>query len=1091
MKNKTPLIAFLVVVFSFYLPNLSYSADGDDASVLNSTNRDNLPQILQALEEGIVDKNSKLQEDMKKLIDANRELSQRYDDVVDKNISINQELAKEISAKKELQQKLNAQTVSNQRLSAKEQELEQQINELLSSDVDIWQVIANKARVLKEFKDNVIRNTREKITVLEQSLNKARLKIQNKRQELDLAKNKFLAKQADKNRELSQLVDAKTLEITTNLDVVRGEIEKLRKEYQSQLLEKTQLLDILKANYDSKLDENNREKAAVFEQIERGFEEELTAFNVLLDRDNATVEPLEKERQELIIDYDKKSGQLTKDYNTNITDINQNLAKLESDHEFFMSKSKTTFEVLSDDFEIKVKDSETKLKEVESYIASINKTAEQRLTVLKRGEELRHQDFINKQSHLEARIKEIDQAAQEVAENNEDRAYVLNVRKQEVERKMQSASAELMPVLQVELDIINKQMKALEDIFASVSTANDNVKSAFTSTLLAQQKSDEQETLKYQKEYAVVDERRNSIISEESQRLEKLRLQSEKDISDYEQARIEYKQKTETAAANFSDTKSSLERELVNVKSEFDAQQNRMKSDYDTRLAELNDRIEKNSARRKEILTKKESIVALTELEKSKKIRNFDLVEQRIKSVYADDKRAVELDINTIKELFDKKDIVLKKRENALLADKRSNEESYQRKKNQLLESKQKTLDDIRVVEDDVNQLEETIEKESLEQIAQLAKLRDASVDRFETSLTNLEQAQLAFEDFTDAQQDLQSGQRNSGEVIDTIMRNFRKITGEPFNEFNEIKPLAQPKKNTGAKKSRSVDNALSNISLNGILDSHVEEKAANSSDTQLSVLEDITNNTQVSSTGDYKSIRGGCYAPDILEDSETADQVQNVCVDGFSISAHEVSNADYRRYKKDHDSGDFKGYSVNADNMPVVNVSWLDAVAYAQWLSETTGEVYRLPTDEEWEYAARGGSAGKAFYPNEQSACFYANIADQSVIADNPTWEVHDCIDGETVSSDVGSYKPNDYGLYDMLGNVWEWTCPQYETLESGEIVCSGINAPESDLKIARGGSWFSSPKSVRFGFKYGNNANFKGKHIGFRLVKGGQQGG
>ena len=101
--------------------------------------------------------------------------------------------------------------------------------------------------------------------------------------------------------------------------------------------------------------------------------------------------------------------------------------------------------------------------------------------------------------------------------------------------------------------------------------------------------------------------------------------------------------------------------------------------------------------------------------------------------------------------------------------------------------------------------------------------------------------------------------------------------------------------------------------------------------------------------------------------------------------------------------------------------MSWNDAQAFIAWLSEQTGESCRLPSEAEWEYAARAGTTTKYHFGNSESQlCRYGNHADTST---DLSWRNETCSDGVSKrTATVGDYQPNSYGLYDMHGNVWEW---------------------------------------------------------------------
>ena len=133
-------------------------------------------------------------------------------------------------------------------------------------------------------------------------------------------------------------------------------------------------------------------------------------------------------------------------------------------------------------------------------------------------------------------------------------------------------------------------------------------------------------------------------------------------------------------------------------------------------------------------------------------------------------------------------------------------------------------------------------------------------------------------------------------------------------------------------------------------------------------------------------------------------------------------------------------GYQ-QSEQQPVVCVSWNDAMAYLEWLSKQTGQRYRLPTEAEWEYAARAGTTSARYWGDDPNqACDYANVADQTNGPQGAIWtDQHACVDSHWYPAAVGSYRENGWKLQDMLGNVWEWTCSQYtENYNSSEQKCS-----------------------------------------------------
>jgi formylglycine-generating enzyme required for sulfatase activity len=177
----------------------------------------------------------------------------------------------------------------------------------------------------------------------------------------------------------------------------------------------------------------------------------------------------------------------------------------------------------------------------------------------------------------------------------------------------------------------------------------------------------------------------------------------------------------------------------------------------------------------------------------------------------------------------------------------------------------------------------------------------------------------------------------------------------------------------------------------------------------------------------------------------------------------------------------------VQADSHPVLCVSWNDARAYAQWLSRKTGKRYRLPTEAEWEYAARAGTAGARYWGEDPvQACKYANVADQSRIQ---TWgfgQKHECTDGHYFTAPAGGYAPNRFGLYDMLGNVWEWTEDCWNASYAGAPADgSAWTTGDCAQRVLRGGSWSTVPRFARSAARHKNPADYRDNLTGFRLAR------
>jgi formylglycine-generating enzyme required for sulfatase activity len=178
-------------------------------------------------------------------------------------------------------------------------------------------------------------------------------------------------------------------------------------------------------------------------------------------------------------------------------------------------------------------------------------------------------------------------------------------------------------------------------------------------------------------------------------------------------------------------------------------------------------------------------------------------------------------------------------------------------------------------------------------------------------------------------------------------------------------------------------------------------------------------------------------------------------------------------------------------DEHPVVCVNWADAAAYAAWLSRTTGQIYRLPSEAEWEYAARAGTVSSRFWGDSTaSACEFANVADLTMAnrlnLDRRPQFTFRCNDGHVFTAPVASFRPNAFGLFDMLGNVWQWTAdclnPSLDGVPSdGSPRLSG----DCDARPLRGGSWSHVPWHVRAGNRTRGTANERYSFVGIRVVR------
>jgi formylglycine-generating enzyme required for sulfatase activity len=183
-----------------------------------------------------------------------------------------------------------------------------------------------------------------------------------------------------------------------------------------------------------------------------------------------------------------------------------------------------------------------------------------------------------------------------------------------------------------------------------------------------------------------------------------------------------------------------------------------------------------------------------------------------------------------------------------------------------------------------------------------------------------------------------------------------------------------------------------------------------------------------------------------------------------------------------------FPGFTPGDDH-PVLMISWNDAEAFCRWLSEKEGRVYRLPTEAEWEYAARGGTRTSWWTgddPRDLAAA--ANVADAALGDRVPkaAW-AEDWHDGFPFLAPVGSFEANPFGLYDMTGNVWEWCLDWYRSDYYRSSPTEDPQGPEvGRFRTIRGGGWFNDAQENRSAQRIYFNPTFRYCLLsGFRVVR------
>ena len=246
-------------------------------------------------------------------------------------------------------------------------------------------------------------------------------------------------------------------------------------------------------------------------------------------------------------------------------------------------------------------------------------------------------------------------------------------------------------------------------------------------------------------------------------------------------------------------------------------------------------------------------------------------------------------------------------------------------------------------------------------------------------------------------------------------------------------------------------------------------------------------------------AVKGGTFIMG-SNDGEAGDRekpTHNVTLSDYYIGKYEVTVAQFREfinetnYRTDADK-DGSSYIWNGsswekrngvnwkcdasgkmrgsweDNHPVIHVSWNDAKAYCEWLSRKTGQSFRLPTEAEWEYAARGGNKSRGYkYSGSNS------IDDVAWYTSNSGSKTHQ----------VGTKSPNELGVYDMSGNVWEWCQDWYGDYSSGSQY-NPTGPSSGSSRVNRGGSWFYGARICRVSYRNGNTPDNRYNGSGFRVV-------
>jgi len=202
-----------------------------------------------------------------------------------------------------------------------------------------------------------------------------------------------------------------------------------------------------------------------------------------------------------------------------------------------------------------------------------------------------------------------------------------------------------------------------------------------------------------------------------------------------------------------------------------------------------------------------------------------------------------------------------------------------------------------------------------------------------------------------------------------------------------------------------------------------------------------------------------------------------------LALGVTTVTFEDYDRFAMDTGRRFSGDHGWGRGKRPVIFVNWMDAMAYAAWLSRQTGERYRLPSEAEWEYAARAGTTT----PFSTGHCIGTDQANYDGTVDYADCGANTGVYREKTLP-VGSLPPNPWGLQEMHGNVFEWIAdcwhPNYHGAPSDGGVW-GTPYGEESLHMVRGGSWFNVPGYLRSAFRFWFQADVANNNLGFRLAK------
>jgi len=215
----------------------------------------------------------------------------------------------------------------------------------------------------------------------------------------------------------------------------------------------------------------------------------------------------------------------------------------------------------------------------------------------------------------------------------------------------------------------------------------------------------------------------------------------------------------------------------------------------------------------------------------------------------------------------------------------------------------------------------------------------------------------------------------------------------------------------------------------------------------------------------EFVHVKGGWYEMGSNNGEKEEKPVHDVCVSDFWIGKYEVKQSEWNMVM-----GNNLSMNRCGGDCPVESISWQDAQQFIQKLNEKSGSNYRLPTEAEWEYAARSGGKDQKWAGTSEPSAIgdYARFYDNSASNSNP----------------VGTRKPNGLGIYDMSGNVYEWCQDVYdETYYQNSPDINPLGPVSGEYRVAKGGSGRADVEQVRTSYRFGLHPNYANRSTGLRL--------